>query len=207
MDARVAFLDAIADFGVGVPQQRLPAAGVMDQVARDIAVPDAGAAAGDGERHAPLAFAQRVRPYAQPRRGLVAIDGHRRKDGELPQVGALVGVEVARLVVEQTETADPLAIAAKQRATGMEAREGRLVQPGLSGKARVRLQVGDYQDFPVIAGQQLPQRKPAPGLQPLADADRYRSDTEVEPRQTGECVIAFLAGSGGAWQGGFVVRR
>ncbi|MNM97922.1 hypothetical protein D3C81_1104410 [compost metagenome] len=151
MDARVAFLDAIADFGVGVPQQRLPAAGVMDQVARDIAVPDAGAAAGDGERHAPLAFAQRVRPYAQPRRGLVAIDGHRRKDGELPQVGALVGVEVARLIVEQTETADPLAIAAKQWATGMEAREGRLVQPGLSGKARVCLQVGDHQDFLVIA--------------------------------------------------------
>lgn len=54
--AGVTLFDAIADFMLGITEQCLPAAGVVNLPNGDVAVPDTGATAGDGQRNAPRTF-------------------------------------------------------------------------------------------------------------------------------------------------------
>ena len=65
VDTGVALLDAIADFVLGVAQQRFPALGIVHLASGHVAVPDAGAAAVDGQCHAAFGLAQHIQLATQ----------------------------------------------------------------------------------------------------------------------------------------------
>ncbi|MCY1354157.1 hypothetical protein D9M68_494030 [compost metagenome] len=101
MDARVAFLDAVAHFVIGVAQQGLPAAGIVDFASDRIAVPDAGAAAGDGQGHAFFAHAQHRQLPLEMGVGLFPRQQAGGNPGQLAEHLLLVQVQLKGLIVQQ----------------------------------------------------------------------------------------------------------
>ncbi|MNF59820.1 hypothetical protein D3C84_414190 [compost metagenome] len=145
MDARVALLDAIADFVFGIAQQRFPALGVVHLAGGHVAVPDTGAAAVDGQRHAAFGLAQAVQLLPQAGVRLLPRQQAGRHLGEFTQHMLLRKVQVARLVVQQAQHAEHRSIRCQQRAGGQKAHMGRGHHQVVITETFVAMGVGHHQ--------------------------------------------------------------
>ncbi|MCY1371733.1 hypothetical protein D9M69_588900 [compost metagenome] len=89
-----------------------------------VAVPDAGAAAVDGQCHAAFGLAQRIQLPTQAGVRLLPRQQVGRHLGQLAQRMLLSRVQVARLVVQQVQPAEHRAIRCQQRAGSQKAHMG-----------------------------------------------------------------------------------
>ncbi|MCY1417511.1 hypothetical protein D9M71_330470 [compost metagenome] len=209
MDPCVTLFDAIADFVFGIAQQRFPTLGVVHLAGGHVAVPDTGAAAVDGQRHAAFGLAQAVQLLPQARVRLLPRQQASRHLGEFTQHMLLRKVQVARLVVQQAQHAEHGTIRRQQRASRQKAHMGRGHHQVVVTEALVDMGIGHHQQrfgsAPGFADAAEPQ-----GIaesQAVAGADLLQvlgtgrhqcgHDPEVLPGQAGQAIESLIVG---AWR-------
>ncbi|MNZ79838.1 hypothetical protein D3C78_984520 [compost metagenome] len=149
MDALVAVFDPVGDLVIGITEDRFPARGVVNLLRLEIAVPDPGTTARDGQRHSSFAGAQGVSLLLQAGCRAVALDGHGRQAGQVAQEFALLAIQFAGLVVEQTECAERASTRSEQWAAGIEAQARIVDDQWMVAEALVSAGVGNH-DHPGV---------------------------------------------------------